>query len=105
MLLKVKFSASRSVEVANLTTVIMSGLDPKKKIDSWTGLDFDLDLDLDDIDVEIDDMTSTILLGKYISFPLDEQNTIIWEWHGCHSKKYAWKNIDKIFFFRYNLCS
>ena len=47
MLLKVKFSASRSVEVANLTTVIMSGLDPKKKIDSWTGLDFDLDLDLD----------------------------------------------------------
>ena len=38
MLFKIKFSATRSVEVANLTAVIMSGLDPKRKIDNWTGL-------------------------------------------------------------------
>ena len=38
MLLKMKFSTTRSVEEANLTMVIMSGLDPKIKMDNWTGL-------------------------------------------------------------------
>ena len=31
MLLNIKFSVTRSVEVAYLTAVIMSGLDPKNK--------------------------------------------------------------------------
>ena len=38
MPLKMKFSATRSVEVTNLTTVIMSGLDPITKMDGWNGL-------------------------------------------------------------------